>query len=77
MLALLMVMNRRSKSSPESRRKRKNHAGKLPHAANKARTRTSLIGVTIYKPDLEPSPRGRKLSHCLIKNVTGLGRCLT
>jgi hypothetical protein len=61
MLALLMVINRRSKSCPESGFKRKNHAGKLPHAANKARTRTSLIGVTIYQPDVEPSARGRRL----------------
>jgi hypothetical protein len=65
MLALLMVINRRSKSSSGSRRKRKNHAGNLPHATNKARTRTSLIGMTIYQPDLEPSPRGRKLLEAL------------
>ena len=65
MLALVMVIIRRSKNSPESRRMRKNHAGKLPDAANKARTRTSLIGVTIYQPDLEPSPRGRKLLEAL------------
>ncbi len=26
-----------------------------------ARTRTSLVGMTIYQPDLEPSAVGRKL----------------
>jgi hypothetical protein len=29
------------------------------------RTRTSLVGVTIYQPDLKPSPVGRKLLEAL------------
>jgi hypothetical protein len=44
-----------------SRRKRETHAGNLPDASTEPRTRTSLIGMTIYQPDIEPSPRGRKL----------------
>jgi hypothetical protein len=30
-----------------------------------ARTRTSLIGVKIYQPDVEPSAKGRKLLYAL------------
>jgi len=31
----------------------------------KPRTRTSLVGATIYQPDLKPSPAGRKLLEAL------------
>jgi hypothetical protein len=31
----------------------------------RARTRTSLVGMTIYMPDIEPSARGRKLLEAL------------
>jgi hypothetical protein len=60
-----MITNRRSKRSSASRRKRKPHAGNLPHASTEPHTRTSLIGTTIYLPDIEPSPRGRKLLEAL------------
>jgi hypothetical protein len=33
--------------------------------ASSSRTRTSLVGVTIYQPDLKPSPVGRKLLEAL------------
>jgi hypothetical protein len=31
----------------------------------RARTRTSIVGMTIYMPDIEPSARGRKLLEAL------------
>ena len=37
----------------------------VKRAPKKARTWTSLIDVTIYQTDLEPSPRGRKLLEAL------------
>ena len=33
--------------------------------SKRARTRTSLIGATIYQPDLEPSAKGRRLPEAL------------
>jgi len=33
--------------------------------SNRAQTRTSLIGVTIYQPDVEPSAKGRRLLEAL------------
>jgi hypothetical protein len=31
----------------------------------RARTRTSIVGMTIYQPEVEPSPQGRKLLEAL------------
>lgn len=64
-LVLFVVTNQWSKSRAESHRRRKNSAGNPLHAPKRARVRTSLIGVTIYQPDLEPSPRGRRLLEAL------------
>jgi hypothetical protein len=33
--------------------------------ASPTRTRTSLVGMTIYQPDVKPSPQGRKLLEAL------------
>ena len=60
-----MVTNQSSKSRAELRLKRKNSAGNSLHAPKRARVRTSIKGATIYQPDLEPSPRGRRLLEAL------------
>jgi hypothetical protein len=44
--------------------KRKIHVSKHYHKES-LRTRTSLVGVTIDKPDIEPSPQARKLPEAL------------
>jgi hypothetical protein len=61
MVALVMVTKRRLGSGSASGGGRGDHTNSVTRAPKKARTRTSLIGVTIYQPDLEPSPIGRKL----------------
>lgn len=61
MVALIMITRRRSSSGSASRGRRDAHADSVRPAPKKPRTRTSLIGMTIYQPDLEPSSQGRKL----------------
>ncbi len=34
-------------------------------APTRVRTRSSIVGMTIYMPDIEPSARGRKLLEAL------------
>jgi hypothetical protein len=75
MLALLMVINRRSKSSSVSRRKRKNPAGNLPHAANKVRTRTSLTGMTIYQPSRISSVAMKEIANGVLMDALAQFRC--
>jgi hypothetical protein len=58
MVALIMVTRRRCG-------RRDAHTTSVTHASKKPRTRTSLIGVTIYQPDIESSPLGRKLLDAL------------
>jgi hypothetical protein len=66
-----MAMKRRSGSNGNS--SSKVHARTKKHAPRKlyfkrtgaARTRTSLVGATIYQPDLKPSPVGQKLLEAL------------
>jgi hypothetical protein len=36
-----------------------------PKKTSSTRTRTSLVGMTIYQPDLQPSAVGRKLLEAL------------
>jgi hypothetical protein len=43
----------------------KKYAKRAPLKATSTRTRTSLVGMTIYQPDLKPSPVGRKLLEAL------------
>jgi hypothetical protein len=73
---LFMVTKRRSFSGGSSASNRqgrapavarsKRHASKKGYLkASPARTRTSLVGVTIYQPDLKPTPVGRKLLEAL------------
>lgn len=50
----------RARSRPKKRASRKSFYKVAP-----ARTRTSLIGATIYQPDLKPSSVGRKLLEAL------------
>jgi hypothetical protein len=45
--------------------RRKKHSKGVTSVSKRARTRTSLIGMTIYQPDIEPSPLGRKLLNAL------------
>jgi hypothetical protein len=44
---------------------RKKHSKGVAYKSKSARTRTSLIGVTIYQPDVEPSAQGRRLLDAL------------
>ena len=66
-----MAMKRRSGSNgePSSRvraRPKKRAPRKLYFKnAGAARTRDSIVGATIYQPDLKPSPVGRKLLEAL------------
>ncbi len=70
-----MVSKRRaSLNGDSSARNRQGHASDRPKKraskkvylkATPTRTRTSLVGVTIYQPDLKPSPVGRKLLEAL------------
>ena len=46
-------------------RRRRKHTKGVATKSKRARTRTSLIGMTIYQPDLEPSARGRRLLDAL------------
>jgi hypothetical protein len=48
--------------------RRKKHSQSVATKSKRARTRTSLIGMTIYQPDLEPSAIGRKLLDALDRN---------
>jgi hypothetical protein len=68
-----MVTKRRAvlKSSPSGNRQApspapaaKKRTGKKA-APTRVRTRTSIVGMTIYMPDVEPSARGRKLLEAL------------
>src|SRR5450631_2855767 len=68
-----MVTKRRAvlKSSPSGIRQEpspipaaKKRTGKKT-TPTRARTRTSIVGMTIYMPDIEPSARGRKLLEAL------------
>jgi len=43
----------------------KKSASKKLYKAAPTRTRTSLVGMTIYQPDLKPSPVGQKLLEAL------------
>jgi hypothetical protein len=69
MVGSIMVTRRRMGSGSASRGRRDaqtlSMTSTAKRAPKKARTRTSLIGVTIYQADLEPSPRGRKLLEAL------------
>jgi hypothetical protein len=49
-------------------RSRKKHSKGVGTKSKRARTRTSLIGMTIYQPDLEPSAIGRRLLDALDSN---------
>jgi hypothetical protein len=60
-----MVNKRRSGSGLASRNSRNAHTSGAATAPKRARTRTSLIGVTIYQPDVEPSAQGRRLLDAL------------
>jgi hypothetical protein len=70
-----MVTKRRTSIDAASFGKRAAHTGsakryptRVPETPGKrapARTRTSLVGMTIYQPDIEPSPQGRKLLDAL------------
>lgn len=46
----------------------KKHSKSVATKSKRARTRTSLIGMTIYQPDIEPSAIGRKLLDALDRN---------
>jgi hypothetical protein len=50
---------------------RKKHSKGVATKSKRARTRTSLIGMTIYQPDLKPSAKGRKLLEALESNPPG------
>jgi hypothetical protein len=41
--------------------RRKKHSKRVANKSKRSRTRTSLIGVTIYQPDVEPSAQGRRI----------------
>ena len=64
-----MVTRRRMGGSSASRGKSDadtlSMMSSVKRAPKKARMRTTLIGVTIYQPDLEPSPLGRRLLEAL------------
>jgi hypothetical protein len=65
---LPMVSKRRTGVSEDS--SAKNRHGRAsgvsrPKKASSTRTRTSLVGMTIYQPDLKPTPVGRKLLEAL------------
>ena len=72
-----MVTKRRASfNGDSSARNRQGHASGIARPKKRAskkvylkatptRTRTSLVGVTIYQPDLKPSPVGRKLLEAL------------
>jgi hypothetical protein len=64
-----MVTRRRMGSGSASRNNRDAYStsmkGSVKRAPKKARTRTTLTGMTIYQPDFEPSPRARKLLEAL------------
>lgn len=47
-------------AKPKKRAHKKTHLKAAP-----TRTRTSLVGMTIYQADVEPSPQGRKLLEAL------------
>jgi hypothetical protein len=64
-VALVMVTRRRLGSGSASRGGLDAHTSSVPRAPRKVRTRTSLVGMTIYQPDVEPSPQGRKLLDAL------------
>jgi hypothetical protein len=72
----MATKRRASFNGDSSARNRLGHASSISrpkkHASKKTylktsptRTRTSLVGVTIYQPDLKPSPVGRKLLEAL------------
>lgn len=66
-----MAMKRRSGSNRASSSKvcarPKKHAPRKLYfkRADTVRTRTSIVGATIYQPDLKPSPVGQKLLEAL------------
>ncbi len=69
-----MVTKRRVSLNSGSSSRRQGHAlpaVKAKRRVHKAyqkgsiRTRTSLVGMTIYQPDIEPSLQGRKLLEAL------------
>jgi hypothetical protein len=45
--------------------RRKKHSKSMAGESKGVLTRTSLIGVTIYQPDVEPSAKGRRLLDAL------------
>jgi hypothetical protein len=45
--------------------RRKKNSKSVAPKSKRARTRTSLIGMTIYQPDIKPSALGRKLLDAL------------
>lgn len=53
---------RQGRSLPTSKAKKRVHKA---YQKGSIRTRTSLVGMTIYQPDIEPSPQGRKLLEAL------------
>jgi len=65
MIASIMVTKRRLGCGSASHGGRDAHTSTVTRARMKVRTRTPLIGVTIYQPDLEPSTKGRKLLDAL------------
>lgn len=42
-------------------KRRRKQSKRVATKSKRARTRTSLIGMTIYQPDLKPSAKGRRL----------------
>jgi hypothetical protein len=76
MVGLIMVTRQGTGTGSASRARRDAHTlsmtSSVKRAPKKARTRTTLIGVTIYQPDLEPNPRGRKLLEALAHLTSGI-----
>ena len=60
-----MVTKRQLGCGSASHGRRDAHTSTVTGAPMKVRTRNSLMGVKIYQPDLEPSPKGRKLLDAL------------
>jgi hypothetical protein len=54
--------SRQGRPLPTSKAKKRVHKA---YQKGSIRTRTSLVGMTIYQPDIKPSPQGRKLLEAL------------
>jgi hypothetical protein len=65
MVALIMVNRRQFGAVSRSHGRRDADRTSMTHPSKKPRTRTPLIGMTIYQPDIEPSLIDRKLLDAL------------